>query len=78
LGWRKQAVAKVLPTTLAGDPNAPLTVTTLSDEERRERARQAIREAFAELHAMNEGQPREPVLQVVGPIDDAAPPDEAG
>jgi hypothetical protein len=23
-------IAKVLPTTLAGDPNAPLTVTTLS------------------------------------------------
>ena len=70
-------VGKVLPTTLAGDPNAPLVLTPLTEEQqreqdrqKRERARAAILEAFAERPAVEVIAGR-PALRVIAPPDDA-------
>jgi hypothetical protein len=53
--------------------------STLTEAERRERARQAIAEAFAERRDPEQWQASGPVLRLVAPADDAAPPpDEAG
>ena len=66
-------IAKVLPTTLAGDPNAPLALSVVSEEERQrqvrerqEQARRAILEAFAERPTVEVTAGR-PALQVIAP-----------
>ena len=58
-------IGKVLPTTLAGDPNAPLVLVPLTEEQQQEQARQrreqavaAIRAAFAERPLVIEHEPR--------------------
>jgi len=54
-------------------------VQPLSNEQRRERARQAILEAFAERPVVIEGTViagRRSVPRVIAPPDEAAPPDE--
>jgi hypothetical protein len=49
-------VGKLLPQALANDPENPLTAPPiLTPEERAERARQMIREAFAPLQMNEEG-----------------------
>jgi hypothetical protein len=50
-------LGKVLPTTIAGDPDNPVEVGVLSIEAHRERAREIIRQAFEPLR-VDEGEPR--------------------